>query len=230
MHFRRVAGNTRMRFPPEKEYILRLFKRNRKNHWERVYQKLSPAEVGWYQAYPEISMNLIQHTGAGTDNSIIDVGGGTPSLSVLLLDKGFKRITVLDNSENAIEQAKSQLGEKADRIRWIEADITKYKFAEQYDVWHDRAVFHFLTEAQDRKGYLKSLDQALKLNGHIILSTFGLDGPPKCSGLPVVRYSPDALQKELGDNFNLVESVAENHVTPSGVNQNFIYCRFLKQS
>ena len=209
---------------------MRLIKRNRKNHWERVYQKLSPTEVGWYQAYPEISLNLIQHTGAGTDSSIIDVGGGTSSLSRHLLEGGFKRITVLDISGNSIEKAKSLLGKKSDSIHWIEADVTKYGFTEQYDVWHDRAVFHFLTKAEERKGYLNSLNQALKLNGYIILSTFGLNGPKKCSGLSVVRYSPETLHNELGNNFDLVQNFAENHVTPSGANQNFIYCRFVKRS
>jgi len=208
---------------------LRLFKKNRKDHWERVYQKHLPTEVGWYQAYPERSMKLINNTGAGTDSSIIDVGGGTSKLSMYLLDQGYTRITVLDISGNSIDKAKSQLGEKSDKISWIEADVTKYSFTEQYDVWHDRAVFHFLTEAKERKRYINSLNQALKLNGDLILATFSLDAPPKCSGLSVVRYSPETLQNELGDNFNFVEGFVEDHVTPSDVNQNFIYCRFVKR-
>ncbi|UCF58055.1 MAG: class I SAM-dependent methyltransferase [Deltaproteobacteria bacterium] len=209
---------------------MRLFKRNRKDHWERVYQKLSPAEVGWYQAHPETSLKLINNTGAGTDSGIIDVGGGTSKLSGLLLDQGYKKLAVLDISGTSIEKAKSQLGEKSNRIIWIEADVTKYSFMEQYDVWHDRAVFHFLTEAEDRKAYINSLNQALKLNGHLIIATFGLDAPPKCSGLSVVRYSPETLHNELGDNFNLVEAFVEDHVTPSGVKQNFIFCRFIKRA
>ena len=144
--------------------------------------------------------------------------------------KGTQKLTVLDISGNSIEKAKSQLGEKSSRITWIEADVTKYSFMEQYDVWHDRAVFHFLTKAEDRKGYINSLNQALKLNGHLIMATFSLDAPPKCSGLSVVRYSPETLQNELGDNFNLVESFVEHHMTPSGVKQNFIYCRFIKRA
>jgi len=208
---------------------LRLFKRNWKNHWERVYQKHTPTEVGWYQADPEGSIKLINNTGAGTDSRIIDVGGGTSKLSMHLLEQGYSRLTVLDISGKSIEKAKLQLGEKAGMISWIEADITKYSLTEQYDIWHDRAVFHFLTESEERKGYIDALNQALKLNGYIILATFGLAGPKKCSGLPVVRYSPETLLKVLGDNFNLVESVAEDHVTPTGVTQNFIYCRFVKQ-
>ena len=207
-----------------------IFKRSRKDHWERVYQKHSSNEVGWYQIYPESSLKHIKNTRVGTDHSIIDIGGGTSKLSECLLDQGYTQLSVLDISGNSLEKAKSQLGEESKRIKWIEADVTKHPFKEQYDVWHDRAVFHFLAEAEERKGYLNSLDQALKLNGHLIIATFGLDAPPKCSGLSIVRYSPESLQKELGNNFNLVESFLENHVTPSGVAQNFIYCQFIKQA
>ena len=209
---------------------MRLFKRNRKDHWERVYKKLSPNEVGWYQVFPERSLNLVNNTCAGTDCSIIDVGGGTSKLSENLLDQGYTKLTVLDISGNSINKAKSQLGVKSSRIIWIEADVSKHSFDEQYDIWHDRAVFHFLTEAEERKGYINSLNQALKLDGHLIIATFSLDAPPKCSGLSVVRYSPETLQNELGDNFKLVESFLENHLTPSGVTQDFIFCRFIKQA
>lgn len=166
----------------------------------------------------------------GTDCRIIDVGGGASRLSEHLLNQGYQNMTVLDLSGNSLEKAKSQLGVDSNRITWIVADVTNHSFNEQYDVWHDRAVFHFLTKPEDRKGYLNRLNQALKLNGHIIIATFSLAGPPKCSGLSVVRYSPESLQKELGDNFNLVESFFENHVTPTSVTQNFIYCRFIKQA
>ena len=206
------------------------FKRNRKDHWDRVYKKLSPSEVGWYQAYPERSLKLVNNTCAATDCRIIDVGGGASNLSEHLLDQGYMKLTVLDISGNSIEKAKSQLGAKSSRITWIAADITKYNFNEQYDVWHDRAVFHFLTKTEDRKRYISSLNQALKLNGHLIMATFGLDAPPKCSGLSVVRYSPETLQNELGNNFNMVDSFSENHVTPSGIAQNFIFCRFIKHA
>ena len=209
---------------------MRLFKQNRKDHWERIYQKHSPTEVGWYQAYPERSLKLIHNTGADTDSSIIDVGGGTSTLAKHLLDKGYEKLAVLDISGNSIERAKSQLGEKSSEINWIEADVTKYSFIEQYDIWHDRAVFHFLTKTEDRKGYINSLNQALKLNGHLIIATFGLDAPPKCSGLSVARYSPETLQSELGDNFNLVKAFVEDHLTPSGVRQEFTFCRFIKQA
>jgi len=206
------------------------FKQSSKDHWERVYKKHASTEVGWYQVHPENSLKLINNTGTGTDCRIIDVGGGTSKLIGQLLDQGYKKLSVLDISGISIEKAKSQLGEKSSLIEWIEADITKFNVVEQYDVWHDRAVFHFLTEAGDRKGYINSLNQALKLNGHLIIATFSLDAPQKCSGLPVVRYCSDTLHDELGDNFNLVESSEEDHVIPSGVKQNFIFCRFIKQA
>jgi len=206
------------------------FNRNRKQHWERVYKKNKPDELGWYQDYPETSLKLITATGVGVDSDIIDVGGGTSKLIGTLLDQGYKRLTVLDISGSSIEKVKINLGEKSNRINWIEADVTKYSFMEQYDIWHDRAVFHFLTEAKDRKGYINALNKTLKLNGHLIIATFALKGPPKCSGLPVTRYSPETLQNELGDNFKLVKAIVEGHVTPSGVRQKFIFCRFIKQA
>lgn len=206
-----------------------LFRRSRKNHWERVYKKHRSTEVGWHQTCPERSLELIDHTRVGTGGSIIDIGGGTSALSRHLLDQGYTKVTVLDISGNAIEKAKIQFGKISARIKWIEADITKYSFMEQYDIWHDRAVFHFLIKAEDRAGYKNSLNQALKLNGHLIISTFSPDAPAKCSGLPVIRYSPETLENEVGNNFALIETISENHVTPSGIKQNFIFCRFVKR-
>ena len=207
-----------------------LLKRNRKKHWEHVYKKTSPTEVGWFQAYPEMSLKLINATGVNVDESIIDVGGGVSKLSKLLLEQGYRNITVLDISGESIEKAKTQLGDKSEIISWIEADITKFSFSEIYDVWHDRAVFHFLTDAVDRKNYINSLNNALEKNGHLIVSTFGLNAPPRCSGLAVVRYNPETLHNEMGDNFELIESLDEVHVTPSGVRQEFIFCRFIKRA
>ena len=209
---------------------MRLFKRNRKDHWERVYHKHPPTEVGWYQAHPESSLKLINKTCADTHCKIIDVGGGTSLLTKCLLDHGYRKLTVLDISGNSIEKAKSHLGTKSNRVAWIEADITKYSFNDQFDVWHDRAVFHFLTKIEDRKSYVNSLNLSLKRTGHLILATFSPDGPPKCSGLPIVRYSPESLQNELGGNFHLAESFKEIHLTPSGLSQSFVYCRFVRQT
>ena len=205
-----------------------LFRRNRKNHWERVYQKHPPAKLGWYQAYPEMSLKLILNAGIANDSSIIDVGGGTSMLPKHLFDRGYKGVSILDISGSSIEKAKSQLGEQSQDINWIVADVTQHSFAEQYDLWHDRAVFHFLTRARDREGYINSLRQALRPRGHLVLATFGLDAPPKCSGLPVVRYSQETLRREIGDGFQLAEASGEDHITPSGVKQSFIYCRFTK--
>lgn len=207
-----------------------LFKKNHKNHWERVYKTQSPTEVGWYQAYPERSLKLINDTCAGTDCRIIDVGGGTSELSKYLIDHGYQKLTVLDISGTSINKTKAQLGEKSNNIKWIEADVTRHCFKEQYDIWHDRAVFHFLTEAEERIKYINVLNQALRFNGHLIMATFSLEGPHKCSGLSVARYNPETLQNELGGNFNLVESSIEEHKTPSGATQNFVYCRFIRQS
>ena len=206
------------------------FKRDRKKHWNRVYEKNLPNEVGWYQDYPIMSLKLIAITEVGADGSIIDIGGGTSKLPGILLDQGYKRLTVLDISGKSIEKAKIQLAENSNRITWIEADVTKFNFKEKFDVWHDRAVFHFLTEVEGRKGYINSLNQALRLNGHLVIGTFGLDAPPKCSGLPVVRYEPKTLHHELGNNFDLAETFFEDHVTPSGVRQKFIFCRFIKRT
>jgi SAM-dependent methyltransferase len=213
-----------------KRSIFMPFKRDRKKHWNRVYEKNLPNEVGWYQDYPKMSLKLIAITEIGADGSIIDIGGGTSKLPGILLDQGYKRLTVLDISGKSIEKAKIQLAENSNRITWIEADVTKYNFKEKFDVWHDRAVFHFLTEVEGRKGYINSLNQALRLNGHLVIGTFGLDAPPKCSGLPVVRYEPKTLHRELGNNFDLAETFFEDHVTPSGVRQKFIFCRFIKRT
>ena len=199
------------------------FIHNRKQHWERVYKKNQPDELGWYQDYPEMSLKLIIATGVGFDGNIIDVGGGTSKLVGILLDQGYMRLTVLDISGSSIERAKLQHGEKLKQITWIEADVTKFNFTESFDIWHDRAVFHFLTDANDRRRYVDSLNQALMPGGHLIISTFGLKGPPKCSGLNVVRYRAETLHKEFGDNFVMVETFDEVHDTPSKVQQNFIY-------
>jgi 2-polyprenyl-3-methyl-5-hydroxy-6-metoxy-1,4-benzoquinol methylase len=206
------------------------FKRNRKQHWERVYKKIRPNELGWYQDYPEMSLKLITATGVGVDGNIIDVGGGTSKLAGILLDQGFMRLTVLDISRSSIERAKVNLGEKSKQITWIEADVTQFNFSESFDIWHDRAVFHFLTDPIDRRRYVDSLNQALKPGGHLIISTFSLKGPPKCSGLNIVRYKAETLHKEFGDNLLMVETFDEVHDTPSKVQQHFIYCRFMKRT
>jgi SAM-dependent methyltransferase len=208
----------------------RPFKRGRKTHWNRIYEKNSPQEVGWYQEHPEMSLKLIAATGVVVDGSIIDVGGGTSKLSGILLDRGYKDLTVLDISRSSIERAKVQFGPKNMHITWIEADVTTFNFTKKFDIWHDRAVFHFLTEPLDRERYVSSVSNALKPGGYLIISSFGLEGPRKCSGLKIVRYSPETLSNEFGDGFELLETMDEIHTTPYQIQQQFIYCRFKKQT
>ena len=216
--------------PMKKLFEFLRSKRDPKKHWENAYQKESPEELSWYQDRPEMSLELIAATEVGLNHNIIDIGGGTSKLASLLVAQGYKKVTVLDIAALPIEQAKSRLGAQADKITWIEADVTNCNFAEKYDIWHDRAVFHFLTDIQDRKRYVDAVQQSLKAGGHLIIATFGLKGPRKCSGLHVVRYSPETLQNELGKNFDLVETFIEVHSTPSKVQQKFIYCHFTKRS
>lgn len=205
------------------------FKQNRKVHWENLYEKQSPAGLGWYQPYPEMSLKLINATGVGVDDNIIDVGGGTSKLTKLLLKEGYKKLTVLDISANSIEKAKIEFGKQYEKITWIEADVANFNSTEKYDIWHDRAVFHFLTDSHDRERYIDSLNKALKVNGYLIIATFGLKGPRKCNGLNVVRYSAQSLHKLFTNNFDIIETFDEVHITPSKIQQKFIYCSFKKR-
>lgn len=203
---------------------------DRKEHWEKIYRDRLPTEVSWYQVKPQLSISLILATGIGKDKRIIDVGGGASKLVDHLLDLGFNDLTILDVSSTALERNKSRLGERAKNVTWLEADITKLDRPEKYDLWHDRAVFHFLTSQYDINSYIEVMNKALRTGGHLIISTFSLEGPPKCSGLDVVRYSPESLHKEIGENIELLESKEETHITPSQVHQKFIYCRLIKIS
>ncbi|MCG6552986.1 MAG: class I SAM-dependent methyltransferase, partial [Candidatus Magnetominusculus sp. LBB02] len=202
----------------------------RKDHWDNLYNSKQAEQVGWYERHPVMSFDMIKAAGALHEANIIDVGGGVSTLVDTLLLNGYKRITVLDIAPSAIKKAKARLGAKADVVKWIVADITEAEFAEMYDVWHDRAVFHFLTEADDRKRYVEAVRSSLKIGGHLIVATFSLDGPTKCSGLDVVRYSPQTLHAEFGDGFQLIEHQAIEHVTPSKVVQKFVFCRFSRVS
>lgn len=202
---------------------------DRKDHWERVYTEKKSDEVSWYQKYPQRSLDMIKATGVGVSARIIDIGGGASTLADFILDAGYENLSVLDISHAAIEQAKSRLGDRAQKVTWLEHDITEFITDEPFDVWHDRAVFHFLTEAGDRSRYVHVMARALKTGAHAIIATFDPDGPEKCSGLDVVRYSPQTLSDVLGDDFRLVETSTEEHVTPSGSSQNFVYCRFVRR-
>jgi ubiquinone/menaquinone biosynthesis C-methylase UbiE len=199
----------------------------RKSHWEDVYTRKAATEVSWYQPRPEKSLKLIARTGVGTTARIIDVGGGASTLVDALLTQGFQHVTVLDIAAAALETAKRRVGERADEVTWLEADITQANLpSAYYDVWHDRAVFHFLTEAADRRSYIDAVERSLKPGGHIIVATFAVDGPRKCSGLDTLGYSPAELRREFGSNFRLVTGSCEEHLTPFGTTQRFSYSLF----
>jgi 2-polyprenyl-3-methyl-5-hydroxy-6-metoxy-1,4-benzoquinol methylase len=200
----------------------------RKNHWENVYEKKLSTEVSWYQAHPTVSLELIASTGINHDSGIIDVGGGASALVDKLLDEGFKDLTILDISSQAMDYAKNRLGKRAENVNWIEADITDFDSSVKYDLWHDRAVFHFLINEEDRKRYVACMNKSLNPGGHVIISTFAIDGPLKCSGLPIERYNPEKMKNELGDFFNFIRSADETHRTPSAIEQKFTYFYFKK--
>ncbi len=198
-----------------------------KEHWEQVYQTKTPDTVSWFQEHAEHSLQLIHLTGVNHDASIIDVGGGASTLVDDLLKAGYHNLTVLDLSGAALEAAKSRLGVLQNKIQWIEADVTRASLSvAYYDIWHDRAVFHFLTLAEDRSAYVELVKRSIKSGGHVIIATFAEDGPTKCSGLPVMRYTSDELQAELGVSFALINHEKKAHYTPLGNTQQFNYCRF----
>ncbi len=199
----------------------------RKQHWEKVYGLRAVDAVSWYQKNPRKSLDMI--SSACKKGAVIDVGGGASVLADRLVELGYA-VSVLDISPRALAAAKERLGVAASSVAWIEGDINSVALPEEaYDVWHDRAVFHFLTDKADRSKYLDQLRRALKPGGSVVISTFSLAGPPKCSGLDVARYSPETLSKEFGKEFELVESKSESHLTPFETRQEFVYCRFKRR-
>jgi SAM-dependent methyltransferase len=198
-----------------------------KQHWQQVYATKSTDKVSWFQPQAATSLRLIRATGIAHAAALIDVGGGASTLVDGLLAEGYANLTVLDLSAAALAAARARLGASGDSVRWLEADIVDADLPENaYEVWHDRAAFHFLTEARDRAAYVNNVLRALKAGGHLIVATFAEDGPTQCSGLPICRYSADALQAEFGDAFALVHQEYEAHVTPMGNVQRFVYCCF----
>jgi len=196
-----------------------------KDHWEKVYSSKPANAVSWFQPHADYSLGLIKAAGAELDAAIIDVGGGASTLVDDLLANGFTNVTVLDLSSTALAAARKRLGCRAAEVQWIEADINKADLpASQYDVWHDRAVFHFLTTPEERAAYVKTVFRSVKPGGHVIVATFAEDGPAQCSGLPVMRYRPDELHAEFGEAFQLLDHRKEEHHTPSGTVQQFVYC------
>lgn len=196
-----------------------------KDHWEKVYSTKAPDSVSWFQPHADLSMRLIRSSGLAHDATIIDVGGGASTLVDDLLDDGYANVTVLDLSAAALAESQRRLGEKSTRVKWVEADVICAKFEQHsIDLWHDRAVFHFLTSQSDREVYVRQVLRALKPGGYVIMATFGGNGPTQCSGLPVMRYAPNDLHAEFGDAFTLLTHEEQVHRTPFGTDQQFIYC------
>jgi SAM-dependent methyltransferase len=196
---------------------------DRKAHWELVYRDKSPLEVSWYQQEPALSLAFIHKSGLALDEAIIDVGGGASLLVDCLLGLAYSQVSVLDISGQALAKSKERLGPVGQQVQWIESDITGFAPSKHYALWHDRAVFHFLTTAADRAAYIRSLKQGLRPGGYLILAAFALNGPAQCSGLDIVQYDADSLLAELGEGFELLEQAEELHQTPSGKQQQFGY-------
>jgi len=200
----------------------------KKEHWENIYANKQMNEVSWFQEVPETSLVLIQKMASAKDAAIIDVGGGDGFLVDNLLELGYTNITVLDISENAINRAKARLGKLAEKVKWIVADITEFVPEQQYVVWHDRAVFHFLTQKNDINSYKELVSSAV--SGYFVLATFSDEGPNKCSGLEICKYSELDLQKQFEEAFNVIISFKENHNTPFKTTQNFTFSVFQKMN
>jgi SAM-dependent methyltransferase len=205
-------------------------KMDRKCHWETVHGQKTPEETSWYQATPVLSLSMIANAGFGPDASLVDIGAGASVLVDHLLEQGYRDLTVVDISSAALARARNRLGERAALVNWVEADVTAFTPSRQFDLWHDRAAFHFLTEKTDREQYLAVLGKALRPGGQAIVATFAPGGPVKCSGLDIVQYDAARLGKELGPEFILLEQEAERHVTPAGGQQLFNFFRFERRS
>jgi SAM-dependent methyltransferase len=201
---------------------------NGRAHWDTIYATKAPDAVSWYQAEPSVSRELIEATGSGHDARIIDVGGGASILVDHLLKDGFERLGVLDLSSVALDAAQRRLGAAGSLVQWIHADVLEYRASQPWNVWHDRAVFHFLVEPLDRARYRASLYRAIPEGGHVIVATFGLGGPDRCSGLPTLQCSAEDVARELGSGVELVEARTEEHVTPAGARQEFVYARLAR--
>ena len=197
---------------------------DRRQHWESVYRSKAADQVGWFQPHAASSLRLIAES-ADREAHVIDVGGGASVLVDDLLEAGYQNLTVLDLAESALAASRARLGERAQSVRWIAADITRAALpAAHYDVWHDRAVFHFLTDPADRARYVAQVLKSVKPGGHVIVAAFGPGGPLQCSGLDVVRYAPNALHAEFGAPFRLLGHQTEIHHTPAGHGQEYVYC------
>ena len=198
-----------------------------KKHWETVYETKNPNQVSWTQEIPKTSLNFIHSFNTNKNAKIIDIGGGDSKLVDFLLDEGFQNITVLDISQKAIEKAQLRLGEKAKKVNWIVSNITDFKPTTQYDIWHDRATFHFLTSQEQINKYLEIVKNAV--SGYLIIGTFSENGPLKCSGLEIKQYSKETITELFQSEFQVLEYFTEDHLTPFDTTQNFIFCSFKKR-
>jgi SAM-dependent methyltransferase len=194
-----------------------------REHWERVWAEKGSRGGSWFEAEPEKSLELIESLGLASSAAIVDVGGGASTLADHLLIRGFENVTVVDLSAHAMTAARERLGERGSRVRWIEADARDLRLPEPVDLWHDRAAFHFLTDREDQQAYVRSLLAALRRGGHLVLATFALDGPSRCSGLDVASHSAATLGDVLGPSLHLLRSADHTHVTPAGAAQRFTY-------
>ncbi|HMT91512.1 class I SAM-dependent methyltransferase [uncultured Thiothrix sp.] len=198
---------------------------NTHQHWETVYHTKDSAQVSWYAPHLETSLQLIKRLAPSTQARILDVGSGASTLPDDLLAAGYRQLSMLDISKQALEITQTRLGEQAKQVQWLVGDILEIEFAPQsLDVWHDRAVFHFLTEKAQRERYVQQVLHAVKPNGHVIMATFGTEGPKQCSGLEVMRYDSHSLHHEFGATFRLLDSLTVKHQTPTGMTQQFLYC------
>jgi trans-aconitate methyltransferase len=201
---------------------------DKQKHWEIVYKTKQPNEVSWTQDVPKTSLDFIHGFKLPKTASIIDVGGGDSKLVDYLLDEGFEHITVLDISETALQKAKDRLGERAHKVNWVVSDITTYKPTTHFDVWHDRATFHFLTTPEQIAQYLSTAKESI--NGYLAIGTFSDNGPEKCSGLEIKQYSEEQLQQQLSQGFAKIRCITEDHITPFNTKQNFLFCSFKKSA
>jgi 2-polyprenyl-3-methyl-5-hydroxy-6-metoxy-1,4-benzoquinol methylase len=199
---------------------------DRKSHWKKVWTNNPETEVSWFQEKPAMSLELIRQYAGAHQDRILDVGGGSSRLVDGLLEEDFRRVGVMDIAEPALKTAQVRLGDRAKLVKWIEADVLHYTPDHVWDVWHDRAVFHFLTEPSDRALYVQTIAKTLSLSGLMVISTFGPEGPTRCSGLDVMRHSPDSLSSAFGADFELAESRVEMHRTPDNKEQQFVYSVF----
>jgi Methyltransferase domain len=202
---------------------------DRKQHWEDVYQQKPDDNLSWFQPRPAISLELICATGLQKTDALIDMGAGVSRLVDHLLAEGYSDVTLLDIAESALQKTRERLGDAANRVHWIAADVTHWKPEHQYRLWHDRAVFHFLTDATERAAYRRNLEASLVTGGTAIIASFAFEGPERCSGLPVQRYSPETLSAELGSRFRLIQHRSEAHHTPASRIQPFQYSVFVFQ-